>query len=96
MERTGRSLSQVWAMRIESVPFVQACSRAARPTRPDAVRWQSDCVFNPLSFEELVNLRIGEPRVRPKIDARDFPLVPLDNRLQHALPAIGAVDVAGS
>ena len=54
----------------------------------DAVRRQSDRVFGPLGFEEVVNFWIGETCVRPKIDARDLSLVALDNRLEHALPAV--------
>jgi hypothetical protein len=40
--------------------------------------------------------RIGEGGVGAKIKAQDFPFVAFDNRLEHALPAIGAVDVAGT
>ncbi len=62
----------------------------------DAVRWQPYCVFDPLGFEKLINFGIGEPRVGPEINARDFPLVAFDNRRQHTLPSVGAVDVAGT
>ena len=68
----------------------------ADPFLQDAVRWQPYCVFDPLGFEKLVNLGIGKTRVGPEINARDLPLIALHNRLQHTLPAIGAVDVAGT
>jgi hypothetical protein len=68
----------------------------ADPFLQDAVRWQSYCVFDPLCFEELVDIGIGEPRVGPEINTRDLPLVAFDNRLQHTVPSVGAVDVAGT
>jgi hypothetical protein len=68
----------------------------ADPLLQDAVRRQADRVFDPLGFEELVNVWTGETCVRPEINARDFSLVSFDNRPQPALPAIGAVDVAGA
>jgi hypothetical protein len=68
----------------------------ADPFLQNAVRWQPYCVFDPLGFEKLINFGIGETRVCPEINARDFPLVAFDNRLQHTLPSVGAVDVAGT
>src|SRR3979409_262834 len=68
----------------------------ADPFLQDAVRWQPYCVFDPLYFEELVDIGIGEPRVGPAINARALPLVAFENRLQHTVPSIGAVDVAGA
>ena len=44
----------------------------------------------------LVNIWTGEGGVSTKVDARDLSLIALDNRPQHALPAVSAVDVAGS
>jgi hypothetical protein len=41
----------------------------ADPLLKDAVRRKSNGVFDPLGFEVLVNFRIREARVRPKIDA---------------------------
>jgi hypothetical protein len=67
----------------------------ADPFLQDAVRWQPYCVFDPPG-EKLINFGIGETRVCPEINARDFPLVAFDNRLQHTLPSVGAVDVAGT
>ena len=49
----------------------------ADPFLQDAVRWQPYCVFDPLGFQNLINFGIGEPRVGPQINARDFPLVSL-------------------
>src|ERR1700704_126136 len=52
-----------------------------------------------MTIEHLTRSRmraIGEPRVGPEINARDLPLVGFDNRLQHTVPSVGAVDVAGT
>src|ERR1700731_3823190 len=88
-------------VRIGAPHFVRRTPNRARqqmadPFLQDAVRWQPYCVFDPLCFEELVDIGIGEPRVGPEINARDFPLVAFDNRLQHTVPSVGAVDVAGT
>ena len=77
-------------------PSDRTRQQMADPLLQDAVRWQADRVFDPLGFEELVYFRIGETRVGPEINARNLPFVSFDNRLQHALPPIGAVDVAGT
>ena len=50
----------------------------------------------PSSFEGLVDLGIGETRVGAEIDARDLALIARHDRLQHALPFIGAVNIAGA
>src|SRR6202035_4273098 len=68
----------------------------ADPFMQDAVRWQPYCVFDPLDYEKLINFGIGETRVGPEINARDLPLVAFDNRLQHTVPSVGGVDVAGT
>ena len=47
-------------------------------------------------FEELVDLGIGEGGVGPEIDARDLAPIARHDRLEHALPAVGAVHVAGT
>lgn len=52
--------------------------------------------FDPFGFEELVDIGIGEAGVGPEIDARDLALMPRHDRLQHRLPSIGAVNVAGT
>src|ERR1700758_1877294 len=68
----------------------------ANPLLQNAVCRQADRVFDPLGFEKLVNVWIGEGGVSAKINAQDFSFVAFDNQLEHALPAIGAVDVAGT
>jgi hypothetical protein len=77
-------------------PPNRARQKMADPLLQDAVHRQSDCVLDPLSFEELVNAWIAEARISPEIDARDLSLVAFDNRNEHTLPTIGAVDVAGT
>ena len=52
-------------------------------------------VFDPFAFEVAVDLGIGEAGVGPEIKARDFAAIARQDRLQNALPAIGAVQVAG-
>ena len=39
----------------------------ADPFLQDAVRWQPYCVFDPLDFEKLINVGIGETRVGPTL-----------------------------
>ena len=66
----------------------------ADPLLQDAVRRQTNRVFDPLGFEILVDLGIGEAGVGAKINARDLAPIPRHDRLKHAVPSIGAVDVA--
>ena len=68
----------------------------ADPLLQNAVRRQSDRIFDPLGFEEVVNVWIGEARVSPKINARELAAITRHDRLQHIFPAIGAVDIAGA
>src|SRR4030081_2795967 len=77
-------------------PPNRARQQMADPFLQDAVRRQPYCVFDPLGFEKLINFGLGETRVGPEINARDLPLVAFDNRLQHTVPSVGAVDVAGT
>jgi hypothetical protein len=72
----------------------RARQKMANPLLQDAICRQSDRVFDPLGFEELVNIWIGEGGVSPEINARDLALVSFDNRGEHALPPIGAMNVA--
>ena len=60
------------------------------------VLWYTDRVQEALGFEVFVHLRRGEGGVAPEIQSYLPPLVTNDNRLQHALPVIGAVNVAGT
>ena len=47
----------------------------ADPFLQDAVRRQSDRVFDPLTFEIFVDSEIGEARVSTEIEARDLAFV---------------------
>jgi hypothetical protein len=62
----------------------------------DAVGWKPNCVFDSFAFEVLIDLGIGEAGIGAEIDARDLALIARHHRLQDALPAIGAVDIAGA
>jgi hypothetical protein len=66
------------------------------PFLQDRVRRQADGVFNSLAFKILVKVRIGEGRVGTKIKAQDLAFIAQDDRLQRILPAVGAVNVAGT
>ena len=68
----------------------------ADPFLQDAVRRQSDRVFDPLAFEIFVDSGIGEARVSTEMEARDLAFVSRDDWLQHAIPTVGAVNIAGS
>ena len=52
--------------------------------------------FDPLGFQELVDLRHGERCVSAEIDTRELALVACNDRLEHAVPAVGAVHAAGT
>ena len=60
------------------------------------VLWQADRVQEALCFEVFVHLRRGEGGIAPEIQSYLPALVASDNRLQHAFPVIGRVDVAGT
>ena len=66
----------------------------ADPLLQDAVRRQSDRVFDPLAFEIFVDSGIGEARVSTEMEARDLAFVSRDDWLQHAIPTVGAVNIA--
>jgi hypothetical protein len=53
-------------------------------------------MLDPLRFEQLVDLGHGEGCIGSKIDARDLASVALHDRVEHILPAVGAVDIAGN
>ena len=57
---------------------------------------QPDRVQEALGFEIFVHLRQGERGIPSEVAAQVPTLVANDNRLQHAFPVIGAVDVAGT
>ena len=66
------------------------------PFLQDRVRRQADGVFDPLAFEILVKVRIGKGRVGAKIKAQDLAPIADNDRLQHTLPAVGAMHIAGT
>lgn len=55
---------------------------------------QPDRILDPFGFEILVDRGICEARVGAAINAGHLALVARHDRLQHALPAIGAMDIA--
>ncbi len=61
----------------------------------DAVGRQPNGVFDPFPFEILVDLGIGEAGVGAEIEARNLAAIAGHDRLQDALPSIGAVNIAG-
>ena len=74
----------------------RALEQIADPLLQDAVGRKPDRILDPLGFEILVDLGIGEAGVGAEIDARDLAAIARHDRLQHALPSIGAVNVAGT
>src|SRR5664279_5910683 len=66
----------------------------ADPLLQDAIRRQANGVFDPFGFEEFIDFWIFETRISPEIDARNLALIPRHDRLQNAVPSIGAVNVA--
>ena len=66
----------------------------ADPILEDPVGRQADRIFDPLGFQELVDLRHGERCV--SADTQELALVACNDRLEHAVPAVGAVHVAGT
>src|SRR6266487_1296406 len=73
-----------------------ALEQVADPMLQDLVGRQADRIFDPLGFQELVNLRHGERCVSAEIDTRELAFVACNDRLEHAVPAVGAVHVAGT
>ena len=74
----------------------RALEQIADPALQDLVGGQPDRVFDPLRLQELVDFWHCKGRVRPEIDARDLALIAHNDRLEHTIPAIGAVHVAGT
>ena len=62
----------------------------------NSVRLEADGVEEVLGFQKLVDVRGGEGGIPSEIQPYLPPLVANDNRLQHAIPVIGAVDIAGA
>ena len=57
---------------------------------------QADGVADPLSFQQLVQLGLGERRVAAELERQAALTVAGDHRLQHRAPAFRAVHVAGA
>jgi hypothetical protein len=81
--------------------MVRRTANGSREQATDAflknlVLWQADRVQEALGFEVFVHLRRGEGGIAPEIQSYLPTLVANDNRLQHALPVIGRVNVAGT
>ena len=70
--------------------------QVADPVLQDPVRRQQDRVFDSFGFEIFVDIGIGKAGVSAKIDARDLAAIARHDGIMHTLPAIGAVDVAGT
>jgi hypothetical protein len=88
-------------VRIEAAHLVRrtpdrAREQVANPLLQDAVGGETDRILDALGFEKLIDVRIGEARISAEIDARDLAAIARQDRLQHALPSIGAVHVAGT
>src|ERR1700731_4927134 len=66
------------------------------PLLQDAVCRQTYGIFDPFGFEKLVDLGIGKAGVGSEINERDLAAIARPDRLQNLIPAICAVDVAGT
>jgi len=87
--------------RVVSADFVWgpsdwALEQVGNPVLQDVVGGQTDRVFDVFSLQVLVDAWHGECGIGPEIDAPDPAAIPQDDRLEHALPAVGAVHVAGT
>ena len=74
----------------------RARQQMADPFLQDAVGRQENGVFDPFAFEIVIEIGIGEPGVASEINSRDAAFVASHDWLEHALPAVGAMDVAGT
>ena len=81
---------------IEGGAADRALEQIADPLLQDAVGGQPDGVFDPFALKILVDLGIGEAGVGAEINARQLAAITGHDRLQQALPSIGAVHVAGT
>ena len=76
---------------MEPADLVQRSSDRAReqiadPILEEPVRRQRDRILNPLRFERLVDLGIGEAGVTPEIDARNLALISRHDGLYVTIP----------
>jgi len=81
---------------IEGGAADRALEQIADPLLQDAVGGQPDGVFDPFALKILVDLGIGEAGVGAEIEARELAAIARHDRLQHGVPCIGAVHVAGT
>jgi hypothetical protein len=70
--------------------------QVADPVLQDAVGRKPDRVLDPFGFKIFVDIRIGEGGIGAEIDACDLAAIARHDTIKHTLPAIGAVDVAGT
>jgi hypothetical protein len=73
-----------------------ALEQVADPFLQDAVGRQTDRIFDPFGFQILVNFRVCEAGVGAEIDARELAAIARHDRLQNAVPSIGAMNIAGA
>ena len=74
----------------------RAGEQMADPFMQDLVGGQPDRVFDPVDFEILLDIGIGEADVGAEIDARDFSAIARHEELQNVVPSVGAVNVTGT
>ena len=70
--------------------------QVADPVLQDVVLRQTDSILDLLGFEILVDIGIGEARVGAEIAARDLALISPYDGLQHSVPSVSAVNIAGT
>ena len=73
-----------------------ALEQIADPALENLVGRQPDHILDPLGLQVIVDARHGEGCIGPEIDARDLAPVAHDDRLEHAVPPVGPVNVAGT
>ena len=70
--------------------------QVANPVLQNPICWKPDGILDPLGFEVLVDIGIGKVCVGAEIEVRDLAPIASYNRLQHILPAVRRMDVAGT
>ncbi len=73
-----------------------SCEQMADAFLKNLILWSADRVQEAFGFEIFVHLRRGEGGITSEIQSHLPTLVANDNRLQHAFPIIGTVNVAGT
>ena len=74
----------------------RALEQVTDPLLQKPVGGEADRVADPLGFQVLVDARHGEGRVGAEVEARDLAAIAGHDRVEHVVPAVGAVDVAGT